>query len=142
PTLTLAATNTVQDFLDAVNNTANLNVRAGLSSDGMILLEATRANTIVIGGTASAAEKAQFGLVDDTTAAGTVNATRASLASQYDNLRAQIDKLAQDAGFNGVDLLYCGRLKVTFSEQSTPSPTIAGVTLDFGAPGSSPAARC
>src|SRR5262249_56305769 len=129
PTLTLAATNTVQDFLDAVNNTANLNVRAGLSSDGMILLEATRANTIVIGGTASAAEKAQFGLVDDTTAAGTVNATRASLASQYDNLRAQIDKLAQDAGFNGVDLLYGGSPKATFSEHPTPPLTIAPLTL-------------
>ena len=129
-TLTLAAINTVQDFLDAVNNTANLNVRAGLSSDGMILLEATTANTIVIGGTASAAEKAQFGLVDDTTAAGTVNATRASLASQYDSLRAQIDQLAQDAGFNGVDLLYGGSLKVTFNEQSSSSLTIAGVTFD------------
>jgi len=129
-TLTLAATNTVQDFLDAVNNTANLNVRAGLSNDGMILLEATRANTIVIGGTASVAEKAQFGLVDGTTAAGTVNATRASLASQYDSLRAQIDKLAQDAGFNGVDLLCGGSLKVTFNEQSTSSLTIAGVTFD------------
>ena len=129
-TLTLAATNTVQDFLDAVNNTANLNVRAGLSNDGMILLEATRANTIVIGGTASAAEKAQLGLVDGTTAAGTLNATRTSLATQYDSLRAQIDKLAQDAGFNGVDLLCGGSLKVTFNEQSTSSLTIAGVTFD------------
>jgi len=129
-TLTLAATNTVQDFLDAVNNAANLNVKVELSSDGKILLEATGANTIVLGGTASAAEKAQLGLVDGTTPAGTVNATRSSLAAQYDSLRAQIDKLAQDAGFNGVDLLNGGRLKVIFNEQSTSSLTIAGVTFD------------
>jgi flagellin len=57
-TLTLAATNTVQDFIDAVNNGTNVDVKAELSSDGKILLEATGANTVVIGGDASAAEKA------------------------------------------------------------------------------------
>ena len=129
-TLTLAATNTVQDFLDAVNNTASLNVRAELSSDGRVLLEATGTNTIVIGGTASAPEKAQLGLVDGTTAAGTVNATRTSLASQYDALRTQIDQLAADAGFNGVNLLNGDGLKVVFNENSSSSLSISGVTFD------------
>ena len=129
-TLTLAATNTVQDFLDAVNNTASLKVKAELSSDGKILLEATGANTIVIGGTAVAGEMAQLGLVAGTTAAGTLNATRTSLASQYNTLLTQIDKLAQDAGYNGVDLLYGSSLKVTFNETSTSSLTIAGVTFN------------
>ena len=129
-TLTLAATNTVQDFLDAVNNGTNVDVKAELSSDGRILLEATGSNTIVIGGTAVAGEKAQFGLVDGTTAAGTLNATRTSLAAQYNSLRTQIDKLAQDAGFNGVDLIFGGSLKVIFNEQSTSSLTIAGVNFD------------
>ena len=129
-TLTLAATNTVQDFLDAVNNTASLNVRAELSSDGRVLLEATGTNTIVIAGTASAPEKAQLGLVDGTTAAGTVNATRTSLASQYDALRTQIDQLAADAGFNGVNLLNGDGLKVVFNENSSSSLSISGVTFD------------
>jgi flagellin-like hook-associated protein FlgL len=129
-TLTLAATNTVQDFIDAVNNTASLKVKAELSSDGKILLEATSNNTIVIGGTASALEKAQLGLVDGTTAAGTVNATRTSLASQYDALRTQIDQLATDSGFNGVNLLNGDGLKVVFNENSTSSLSIAGVTFD------------
>ena len=129
-TLTLAATNTVQDFLDAVNNTASLNVRAELSSDGRVLLEATGTNTIVISGTASAPEKAQLGLVDGTTAAGTLNATRTSLASQYDALRTQVDQLAADAGFNGVNLLNGDGLKVVFNENSTSSLSISGVTFD------------
>jgi flagellin len=128
-TLTLAATNTVQDFLDAVN-TASINVKAELSSDGRVLLEATGTNTIVIAGTASALEKAQLGLVDGTTAAGTVNATRTSLASQYDALRTQIDQLAADAGFNGVNLLNGDGLKVVFNENSTSSLSISGVTFD------------
>ena len=42
----------------------------------------------------------------------------------------QIDKLAQDASFNGVDLIYGNGLKVLFNEQSTSSLTIAGVMLD------------
>jgi flagellin len=136
-TLTLAATNTVQDFLDAVNNTASLNVRAELSSDGRVLLEATGTNTIVIGGTASAPEKAQLGLVDGTTAAGTLNATRTSLASQYDALRTQVDQLAADAGFNGVNLLNGDGLKVVFNENSTSSLSISGVTFDSAGLGSS-----
>jgi len=128
-TLTLAATNTVQDFLDMVNNTASLNVKAELSSDGKILLEATGANTIVIGGTAVAGEMVQFGLVAGTTAAGTVNSTRTTLASQYDALRTQLDQLARDAGFNGVNLLNGDGLKVIFNETSTSSLSISGVTF-------------
>jgi flagellin-like hook-associated protein FlgL len=128
--LTLGATNTVQDFLDAVNNTANLDVKAELSTDGKILLEATGTNTIVVGGTAVAAEKAQFGLVDGTTAAGTLNATRTSLATQYDNLRTQIDQLAADSGYNGVNLLNGDGLKVVFNENGTSSQSVTGVTFN------------
>ncbi|SRR6266568_2760700 len=124
------ATDTVQAFLNTVNNTANLNVRAELSSDGKILLEATGANTIVIGGTTTVAEKAQFGLVAGTTAAGTVNTARSGFASQFNTLLTQIDKLAQDSGFNGIDLIYGDSLKVVFNEQSTSFLTIAGVKLD------------
>src|SRR5712691_5489670 len=124
------ATDTVQGFLDAVNNTANLKVRAELSSDGKILLEATAANTIVIGGTTTVAEKAQFGLVAGTTAAGTVSTARSGFASQFNTLLTQIDKLAQDSGFNGIDLIYGDSLKVVFNEQSTSFLTISGVKLD------------
>jgi flagellin len=129
-TFTALATDTVQNFLDAVNNTANLKVKASLTSDGRVQLEATGANTIVIGGTATAPEQAQFGLVAGTTAAGTTSTLRASLAAQYNGLLTQIDKLAQDAGFNGVDLLNNKSLKVVFNETSTSTLTISGVKFD------------
>jgi flagellin len=129
-TLTLAATNTVQDFLDAVNNTALLKVKAEISGDGKVLLEATDTNTIIIGGTAVASEKAQLGLVDGTTAAGTLNTTRSSLATQYNDLRKQIDQLAADSGFNGVNLLNGDGLKVIFNEKGTSSLSISGVTFN------------
>ena len=129
-TLTLAATNTVQDLLDAVNNTGSLKVKAELSSDGKVQLEATSNNSIVIGGTAVAGELGQYGLVAGTTTAGTVNSSRTALASQYDSLRAQIDQLAGDSGYNGVNLLNGDGLKVVFNEKGTSSLSISGVTYN------------
>jgi len=127
-TITSTGTLTVQQIITAVNGGA-AGVRAELSGDGKLLLEATGATAITIGGTASAPEKAQFGLVDGTTAAGTLNTTRSSLATQYDGLRTQISQLAADSGFNGINLLTGDSLKVIFNEKGTSSLSISGVTF-------------
>jgi flagellin-like hook-associated protein FlgL len=84
----------------------------------------------VIGGTSTAPEKLQFGLVAGTTAAGTLNTARSSLATQYDALRTQIDQLAGDSGYNGVNLLNGDGLKVVFNEKGTSSLSISGVTFN------------
>ncbi len=96
-TVTSTGTISVQQIIDAVNNTSGLKVKASLTSDGRLRLEATQANQIVIGGTASVGQKAQFGLASGTTAAGTLNTARSSLAGQFDSILAQIDQLAGDA---------------------------------------------
>ena len=130
-TYTLAATgNTVQGLLDAVNNTASLKVKAELSSDGKIQLEATGTNAITVGGTATTGELGNFGLTAATTSAGTLNATRTSLATQYDDLRKQIDQLAGDASYNGINLLNGDGLKVVFNEKGTSSLSVTGVKFD------------
>ena len=129
-TFTATGTDTVQDFLDAVNNTTDLDIRASLTGDGRILLEATGTTDIVIAGTASAVDKEAIGIVDGTTAAGTLNTTRSNLASQFDDLRSQIDQLAGDSGYNGKNLLNGDALKVTFNEDGSSSVTISGATLD------------
>jgi flagellin len=128
-TITSSGSVTVNQIINAVN-AAGINVKAELSANGSLQLEATGANTIVIGGTATAPEQAQFGLVSGTTAAGTVNATRTSLASQYNALLSQIDQLAGDAGFNGVNLLGGQGLKVLFNETGTSSLVLQGVTFN------------
>ena len=125
---TAGAATTVQQIIDTVNNTALLKVKAELSSDGRILLEATSNNTIVIGGTIAPGELAQFGLAAGTTAAGTLNSSRSSLATQYDALRTQIDQMAADSGLNGVNLLNGQSLKIVFNEKATSSLNINGVT--------------
>jgi len=127
-TITSAGALTAQQVLDGVNNTAGLKIRASLTTDGKLQLEANNTNTITVGGTASAAELAQFGLTAGVTAAGTLNTTRSAFAAQFDSIRSQIDQLASDANFNGTNLLNGGSLRVNFNEKSTSSLSVAGVT--------------
>src|SRR5688500_7445523 len=103
-TYTAAAGDTVQDFLDDINASA-ANVVASLDSCGGIRVDASGATVITNAGDAVAAEKLAIGLVDGTTAAGTVNDSRTSLATQFDDIRTQIDNLAADSGYNGIILL-------------------------------------
>ena len=56
--------------------------------------------------------------------------TRASLATQFDALRTQIDQLAGDAGFNGTNLLNADTLTVKLNEGGTSTATITGVTFN------------
>src|SRR5215471_3108290 len=128
-TITSTGNVTVQQILDGVNNTVGLGVKAELTGDGRIQFEATGTTSITIGGTATTAELAQFGLTAGVTAAGTLNTTRTSLAAQFDTIRTQITQLAGDSGFNGVNLLNGDALKVLLNEKSTSSVTISGVTF-------------
>jgi flagellin len=57
---------------------------------------------------------------------------RASLATQFDALRTQIDTLAADSGFNGINLLNGDSLTVTLNETGTSSATVTGVTFTTG----------
>jgi flagellin len=128
-TFTAALSSTVGALVTAINTTASLKVKASIDDAGKIQLQATDASTVTVGGLASAAEKAQYGLVDGATT-GALNATRTSLASQFDALRTQIDQLAGDSGYNGVNLLNGDNLKVVFNEKGTSSQSISGVKFD------------
>jgi flagellin len=57
-------------------------------------------------------------------------ATRASLVSQYNNVLVQIDTTAQDASFNGVNLLNGDTLKLVFNETGKSTLSITGVTFN------------
>jgi flagellin-like hook-associated protein FlgL len=60
----------------------------------------------------------------------TNNSIRASLQSDYNNILTQINALAGDSSYNGVNLIYGDNLKITFNEKNTSSLTITGVTLN------------
>lgn len=126
-TYTARNNDTIQTFLDAVNNTANLKVDASLNSSGQIELEATGSNSIVIGGSVSSSSglTVPTGLTAGTTT-GSLNAIRQSFAAQFDAIRAQIDQAVQDAGYNGTNLLGGSNLSVAFNPTGKSKLTVTG----------------
>jgi flagellin len=65
-----------------------------------------------------------------TATVGAANAQRTSLQSDYNNVITQIDALAADASYGGVNLLAGDDLKVVFNETGTSSLTITGVSFN------------
>ncbi len=82
----------------------------------------------VIGGTVTSAlafSTASAPIVDSQ-----AQAVRSNLVSQYNNILAQITTTAQDASFNGVNLLSGDQLKLTFNETGKSTLSITGVTFN------------
>jgi flagellin-like hook-associated protein FlgL len=86
-------------------------------------------------GTATGAGKA-FLAASVTTVAKVADAasqsTRAGLVKQYNDVITQITTTAQDASFNGINLLNGDNLKLTFNETGKSTLNISGVTFNAG----------
>ncbi|CAN7159221.1 flagellin [Bosea sp. LjRoot9] len=66
------------------------------------------------------------------TSSNVTSAVRSNLIQQFNDLRAQIDQLAKDSSFNGINLLQGDRLSVVFNEKTGTNQTkldIQGSTL-------------
>jgi flagellin-like hook-associated protein FlgL len=117
-----------------LNTALNAFADVGASVDGSnhVNFAPSSSDTVTIGGTG--AILTALGLTaGGTTPAATVitpNASRASFQVDYNNLLTQVDQLAKDAAYNGVNILYGDSLKVVFNPDGTSSLTIAGVKLD------------
>jgi flagellin-like hook-associated protein FlgL len=69
-----------------------------------------------------------FGAVAAPVADQASQAIRSSLVAQYNNIVTQISTTAQDASFNGINLLNGDSLKLTFNETGKSTLNITGVT--------------
>jgi flagellin len=69
-------------------------------------------------------------LVTNPTVDAVSQATRSSLVSQYNQVITQITTTAQDASFNGINLLNGDSLKLVFDETGKSSVSISGVTFN------------
>jgi flagellin len=146
--LTLTITSTAGagnvNSLDALNtalSTAGIGVTASVSSTGFLTFTSTNdnasqsitvagsaaANTVDITGTTVAAIVAASGTPVADAASQTI---RANLVAQYNNIIQQITTTAQDASFNGINLLNGDDLKLTFNETGKSTLNIKGVTFD------------
>jgi flagellin len=137
--------------IDAFNTAlaaAGLGLTASLASNGSITLTSSNdnasqtltlgavaaPNNIAIGGTNTAVLVVPPGGVAGKPLADAASQTlRSNLVSQYNNVIAQITTTAQDASFNGINLLNGYDLKLTFNETGKSTLTVKGVTFD--APG-------
>jgi flagellin-like hook-associated protein FlgL len=118
--------------LDAALASFN-NIKGSTNSSRYINLAPISSYDVSIAGS-SAPLLAALGLTAGTnTPVATVvtpSTTRANLQAQYNGLLAQIDQLAKDSSYNGVNLLFGDNLKVTFNENGTSSMTINAVKFD------------
>jgi flagellin-like hook-associated protein FlgL len=136
--------NSIAGFNTALS-AAGLGLTASLASDGSITLTSSNdnasqsltlgttaaANTIAISGTDTAALVTPTGGSAGQPLADAASQTiRANLVSQYNNVIQQITTTAQDASFNGINLLNGDDLKLTFNETGKSTLNIAGVTFD------------
>ena len=134
-TLAIAATDTAASIISNFNAISGLGsagaITATTDSTGHLQLVANPTSTFTI--TADATTAAVGLTVDSSTsftATSTANSSRNTLQGNYNSLLTQIDQLAGDSSYNGVNLLYGNNLKVIFNESNTSSLTISGVTFN------------
>ncbi len=131
----LGEVSTFAELATKLNTITGITATASSGSVGITLNSAASQNSITISSSNAALTTALgFGAVvgtwQGTGAVGAPNSTRTSLQNDFNNILAQIDALAGDASYNGVNLLNGDDLKVVFNETGTSSLTIAGVTFD------------
>ncbi len=111
------------------------NLQASISTDGRITITTSNdyaSSTIgAITGTATNVGNAFVGAVGGAPVVDAVaQATRANLVTQYNNVIDQIRTTAQDASFNGVNLLNGDQLKLVFNETGKSTLSITGVNFN------------
>jgi flagellin len=134
--------------IDAFNTAlaaAGLGLTASLASNGSITLTSSNdnasqtltlgavaaANNIALGGTNTEVLVVPTGGTAGKPLADAASQTlRSNLVTQYNNVIAQITTTAQDASFNGINLLNGYDLKLTFNETGKSTLNIKGVTFD------------
>ena len=134
------------DDLNQALSLAGVNLTASLSGTDKLTFTSTNdgASQIITGTTAAATSVAANTINISANAAGggaggtvvaaiadSVSQTaRSSLVAQYNQIIQQITTTAQDASFNGVNLLNGDSLKLVFNETGKSTSTITGVTFD------------
>ncbi len=108
---------TVDMLVASINDDLSLKGKVKASNDGgKLRIENLSTGTLTLTG-ASATD----GEIDGTAGTKTIdgNDVRKALIGQFNELRKQLDKLAGDASYNGVNLLKADKLKITFNETGT-----------------------
>jgi flagellin len=105
---------TVDQLVSAVNANVSLTGKVRASNDGgKLRIENLSTDDLSVAGASATAVTGG----STTTVGG--NDVRKNLITQFNELRTQLDRIAADSGFNGVNLLKADKLKVVFNELGT-----------------------
>ena len=106
---------------------------ATVGTDGKISITAAEGYKVeIVGGVGAfdgkisgeTAKEPKAGEINDK--AGEINESRKKLAAQFDSILEQIDKVANDSSYKGVNLLQGNDLKVVFNEDRTSDLIVEG----------------
>jgi flagellin-like hook-associated protein FlgL len=118
-----ASVETVDELVTAINTNLSLIGKVKASNDGGKLnIQNLSTEDLTVVGAASTTINGGTGAPNTVTVGG--NTVRKNLITQFNDLRTQLDKLAEDASFNGVNLLRGDTLKLVFNETNTSSISI------------------
>jgi flagellin-like hook-associated protein FlgL len=126
---------TVKTLNDLNAQLASNNLQATINGAGVITIstanEAASATIGAISGTAAGTGYAFNGLVAGAPVQDpAVQASRAGLINQYNNIIQQINTTAQDSSFNGINLLNGDTLKLIFNETGKSVLNINGTNMN------------
>jgi flagellin len=133
--VSIAASSTLSQIEADINNTTGLgsNGIVAATDDGSGHLVLT-SNEPPIGFTVVAnAASAALGLTTSSTTNNVAigqSSTRATLQTNFNNLLTQINQLAADSGYNGINLLAGDSLTIDFNPTGTSTLNITGVTFN------------
>ena len=116
------AVKTVDQLVAAINGTSALGGKVVASNDGGKLRIQNLSTTDLTVGGVSGTTNTLDGSASTDSVEG--NDVRANLVKQFNELKDQLDKLSDDASFNGINLLRGDKLKITFNETGTSTLVI------------------
>jgi flagellin-like hook-associated protein FlgL len=122
---------TVGTLLKAIN-ASSLDVSAVINDDGAIEIEETGGEDLSITGSAAAITGLGFSTTATSDTAET-SETRDAFRTQFNDILEQIDQMAKDSGYNGINLLMGNDLKTIFNEKTAAdqsSLTIQGTVFN------------
>jgi flagellin len=117
----------VDELVTSINANASLAGKIRASNDaGKLRIENLSTEDLTVAGVGTDGE------VDGTTGEVDIggNDVRKNLVKQFNELRDQLDKFADDASFNGINLLRGDKLKLTFNETGTSTIDIQAKDAD------------
>ncbi len=115
---------TVDQIVAGINANASLTSKVTATNDGgkVSIRNLSTEDLSVVGATSGGVINGDTGAANTATVGG--NSVRKNLITQFNDLRNQLDKLADNSSFNGVNLLRGDTLKLVFNEINTSSISI------------------